>query len=283
MNFSLILLTSTCLFATAGLSCAYLYRRLGLVSVGHGAMLGTGAYTYAILASHGFPFAINVLVTLVSTCVFAAGITCLSERAVGEDYALLTFAIQLMWSGIIANWTALTRGPMGISGLGTGPSFRAFEPLYLWAPLSAILAAASFWAVHRQELGWFPRNTAVVARSSELASTIGLSPLLSRFQVGVVSGALAAGAALLLTLFQTYVSPSSYGIEVGVTILAIGFFALRGNLGRILLGSVLLVLVPQLARFAGLQSSRAGYLQMLIAGAVVCLMAKPSLGRHLEN
>jgi len=58
---------------------------------------------------------------------------------------------------------------------------------------------------------------------------------------------------------------------------------LRGNLGRILLGSVLLVLVPQLARFAGLENSRAGYLQLLIAGAVVCLMAKPALGPHLEN
>lgn len=283
MNFSLILLTSTCLFATAGLSCAYLYRRLRLVSVGHGAMLGTGAYTYAILTTHGFPFAINLLLTLISTCIFAAAVTCLSERTVGEDFALLTFAIQMIWSGIVANWTAVTRGPMGISGLGTGPSFRNFEPLYLWAPLSAILVAAAFWAVHRQELGSFPHNTAVVARSSELASTIGLSPLLSRFQVGVASGTLAAGAALLLTLFQTYVSPPSYGIEIGVTILAIGFFALRGSLGRILLGSVLLVLVPQLARFAGLENSRAGYLQLLLAGAVVCLIAKPALGRLSEN
>ena len=283
MNYVLILVTFACLYSVAGLSCAHLYRRLRLVSVGQAAVLGTGAYTFAILQTHGLPIAISVLVTILAAVVFGAVIAGLSERAVGEDYALLTFAIQMMWSGVVANWTGFTRGPMGISGLGAGLSLGSVDPLYLYTALSAVVAVGIFWLVQRQETGPFSRSTAVVARSSELASTIGVHPLWSRFQVGAVSGALAGAAGLLLTLFVTYVAPSSFGIDVGVTILAISFFALKGNLGKIFLGTSVLVLVPQLARFAGLQSSRAGYLQMLLAGGAVCLIARPSLRDHLGS
>lgn len=283
MNFILTLVTFACLFSIAGLSCVYVYRRLRLVSVGHAALLGTGAYTFAILQTHGFATAINVLLTILSAVIFGAVIVGLSERAIGEDYALLTFAIQMMWSGVVANWTGVTRGPMGISGLGAGLSLGTVDPLYLYTALSVVITAGIFWLVQGNETGPFPRGTAVVARSSELASTIGMFPLWSRFQVGAISGALAGVSGLLLTLLVTYVAPSSYGIDIGVTILAISFFALKGNLGRIFLGTGLLVLVPQLARFAGLQNSRAGYLQMLLAGAAICLVARPSLRGHLGS
>jgi branched-chain amino acid transport system permease protein len=283
MNFFLILITFACLYSVAGLSCAYLYRRLRLVSVGQAALLGTGAYTYAILQTQGEPFAINVFVTVCFSAIFGAVIVGMSERSVGEDYALLTFAIQMMWSGVIANWTQFTRGPLGISGLGAGLLLGSLDPLYLYSGLSVIAAGTALWLAQRHENGAFSGNAAVVARSSELASTIGVRPMWIRFQVGAVSGVLAGVAGLLLALFVTYVAPSSFGIDVGVTILAISFFALRGSLAKILLGSCLLVLVPELARFAGLQSSRSGYLQLLLAGGAVCLFARPSLRGYVES
>ncbi len=272
MNFILTVFVYVCLYFLSGLSGAYLYRRLQLISVAQGAVLGTSAYAFAIHETRGGTGHLDTVLAVVAAVAVGSVLVGLSERVVGEDYALLTFALQMMWSGIVSNWTELTHGPLGISGLGAG-LWLAINPIYGYALISGVLAGGILWIMQRREPSVFSGATAVVARSSELASTVGIPPLLIRLQVGAVSGAVAGIAGLLLALFVTFVHPSSYGIDTSVVILAIGFFGLTGNLGKILLGSALLVVVPELARFVGMAGARAGYLQLFLAGAAICVGA----------
>jgi branched-chain amino acid transport system permease protein len=271
MNFILTAFVFGCLYSLVGLSGAYIYRRLRLVSVAQAAVLGTSAYVFAIHETRGGLTYLSAILAVVAAAAVGSILVGLSERVVGEDYALLTFAVQMMWSGIVSNWTGLTRGPLGISGLGDRLSLGSINPLYGYAVSSAILASGTFWLARRQEVSLFSNGAAVVARSSELASTVGIPPLFVRLQVGAASGAVAGVAGVFLALFVSFVDPSSYSIETAVVILAISFFGLTGNLGKILLGSALLVLVPEMARFAGMAGARAGYLQLLLAGTAICV------------
>jgi len=273
MNFVLTILTFVFLYFLAGLAGAYTFRRLDAISVAQAAVLGTSAYAFAILQMRGLPTYLSVIGAILTAALVGGMAVGLSERTIGEDYALLTFALQMIWSGIVSNWTNVTRGPLGISGVGLQIRFGSTAPAFVYAAASAILALGILWIAHRGESSLFASGAAVVARSSELASTVGLRPLATRFQVGVASGVVAGLAGLLFALFVTLVHPSLFGIDVSVVILAISFFGLTGKLVKILLGSALLILVPELARFAGLPGARAGYLQLLMAGFTVSVGA----------
>lgn len=280
MSFVLTALTLFFLYFLAGLAGTYTYRRLGLISVAQGAVLGTAAYAFALLEANEVPVYLAAFAAVVGAACVGAVAVGLSERVVGEDYALLTFALQMMWSGVVSNWTALTRGPLGIAGVGVQISLGSAASRYVYAAASAIGAIGILWIAHRQEKSLFSNGAAVVARSSELASTVGLKPLATRVQVGLASGAVAGSAGLLFALFVTFVHPSSFGIDLSVLILAISFFGLTGSLGKVLLGTAFLVLVPELARFAGMPGARAGYLQLLLAGIAVCMGAVVFLRRN---
>ena len=60
------------IFAIAGVGLMLLTGYTGLVSLGHSAFLGIGAYTEAILLAHGWPFAITLPAAAIVTA--AAGI-----------------------------------------------------------------------------------------------------------------------------------------------------------------------------------------------------------------
>jgi len=107
-----------------GLLWAFIYTswsimgRLGLVSLGHGAFLGVGAYTVVLLwnlwgISPWIGTIAAVLVTLV--LAFIIGYPCFRFRIVGHYFALVTLALSEVVRLVIVGLREQTGGSLGIT------------------------------------------------------------------------------------------------------------------------------------------------------------------------
>lgn len=107
------------LLAMVGLGLNLLLGHTGLVSFGHGAWFGLGAYAVAILQTRMFPnsvvipllFALGLV--LVASTVLGAVIL----RRKGVYFSLLTLALSALAFTVAYRWTALTGGENGLGGI----------------------------------------------------------------------------------------------------------------------------------------------------------------------
>jgi len=114
----------TALFA---LSLDLLLGYGGIVSLGHAAFFGIGAYTAGVLAVHGLSEPITGLVCA-GTLAGAIGL-CVSLLVVrGRDMArlMVTLAIGLVLLELANRWTDLTGGVDGLDGIKVSPLLGAF-------------------------------------------------------------------------------------------------------------------------------------------------------------
>src|SRR5262244_2418222 len=99
-------------FAIACMGLNILVGNTGLVSFGHGAFFGLGAYAAALSQRHWFPGEIVVPALFVAAVAVVAGFLILRRR--GVYFSLLTLALTAMLYAIAFRWTAFTGGESGL-------------------------------------------------------------------------------------------------------------------------------------------------------------------------
>jgi len=116
LGLTLTTATDVVTFAIACMALNILVGNTGLVSFGHGAFFGLGAYAAALAQRHWFPGDIVIpslfAIALVAVFAWLAGILILRRR--GVYFSLLTLALSAMLFAIAFRWTALTGGESGL-------------------------------------------------------------------------------------------------------------------------------------------------------------------------
>lgn len=280
MSFALGVLLVVLVFWLAGSASAVLTDDLDLISIAHASVLGTGAYTYGILTREGLSAVPSAVGALTACAVLGLAVTFLSRRLVGEDFALATFAFQLVWFTVVSNLDALTGGPLGISGI---PGFDVSAlPLGEVEPVTVIAAAAvvgAGWVSSGMSQGAFCTGLATYRRSRELSYGLGLPVNTMLTKVGLLYGVGVGGAGVLYAQHLSFIDPTLFGTWISVEVLAVALFG-TSRLGHwgVGLGAFVLVGVPELLRLTGLGASRANGLKMLLGGVAVVLVGLRSLG-----
>ena len=111
--------TDVVIFAIACMALNILVGHTGLVSFGHGAWFGIGAYAAALTQLHWFrgsvlwPTLFAVVLLLISSIVI--GFLVLRRR--GVYFSLLTLALSALVYSVAFRWTAFTGGENGLGGL----------------------------------------------------------------------------------------------------------------------------------------------------------------------
>ena len=111
--------TDVVIFAIACMALNILVGNTGLVSFGHGAWFGLGAYAAALAQRHWFPGSIAwpTLFALAFLVVASALIGFLVLRRRGVYFSLLTLAFSALTYAIAFRWTAFTGGENGLGGV----------------------------------------------------------------------------------------------------------------------------------------------------------------------
>lgn len=98
----------------------------GIISLGHAAFYGVGAYASAILSTrHGVPVWASMALAVVITGAFGALFAWPMMKLRGHNVAMGTFGLSgAIWM-VMLNWIDLTRGPMGIRASRRRPGSAA--------------------------------------------------------------------------------------------------------------------------------------------------------------
>jgi branched-chain amino acid transport system permease protein len=217
----------------------------GLLSLGHAAFMGVGAYTSALLVTKwGCPFILSILAAGLVAAVFGIIVGIPSLRIKGFYLMVATLAFQFVIDYIIIHWESVTRGTRGIE-LTTPYVFGiSLEKNRIYFLLLFFLTVFLMWGaknIIRSKIG---RAFIAVRDNDVSAEIIGipifpyklLSFSISAFYAGI-AGALFAG------LLRTAI-PEGYTFLHSIIFLAM---VLVGGLGRLVgtvFGVIFITLVP---------------------------------------
>jgi len=232
----MLLLTQTLIYAAFGLSLFLLLGDGGLVSFGHAAFLGVGAYTVGVATlKYELPLWQAWLLAPVVGAVASVVIGWFSVRLSALYFAMLTLAFaQFLWAVTLR--VDFFGGEAGMIGIPTGPI--GFDPVnfYYAALMTALAVLAVVVVVRVSPFGLTFRSTRENAVRAEYS---GLSISTVRLVAFVVAGALAGLAGAMLAVANGAVSP-----EVGY------FTQSETALIMVLLGGLRSVWGPILGAFA---------------------------------
>lgn len=130
-QFVLILMIDIIVFALFAASLHFILGTGGLVSFGHAAFFGGGAYGAALLVFHtDVPMELAFLFAPLAAGLLALGIGWFCIRLTGVYFAMLTLAFsQLVWS-LAYQWRSVTRGDDGLVNIWPAEWLNSTVPYY---------------------------------------------------------------------------------------------------------------------------------------------------------
>jgi branched-chain amino acid transport system permease protein len=223
-RYSLVLLTDVATFSLLAASLAILMGWGGMISFGHAAYFGAGAYGAALAALAGLPFAVSLLAGLVLAGLLAALIGRLALQTSGISLAMLTLAFaQILWA-IAFQWDGVTGGSNGLIGIWPPRLLAEKWTYYLLTMAIAGVVIAGIWHLAHTPFGYALRATRDHARRAEAS---GLATGALRLAAFVLSGTIAGLAGALLVFSKGSLAPDVLAIPRSVDALVM---ALLGGL-----------------------------------------------------
>jgi branched-chain amino acid transport system permease protein len=213
-GYTLILLTDVLVFALFAVSLHFMMGPGGLVSFGHAAYFGLGAYGAGILLLHWHlpmeaALVLGPLLALLGALLF--GWFCV--RLSGVYLAMLTLAFaQIVWS-IALQWDELTGGSNGLIGVWPAQWLGSKTAYYYLALIICAGAIALLWRTLDAPFGFTLR----ASRDSPLrADAIGIDVRRTQWMAFAVAGAFAGVAGSLYAFSKGSISPEVLGVPRSV-------------------------------------------------------------------
>jgi branched-chain amino acid transport system permease protein len=246
-SYLLALVGRAMVLALAALSLDFILGLAGLVSFGHAAFLGIGAYAVGILASHGHEdLAVQLPVALAASAIFALLTGAVSLRTRGVYFIMITLAF-----GQMAFFTAASLSAYGGDDGMTlysrstvfGSSLLDDDRVFYFAVLGVLLAA---YLLLRRIAGSRFGRVVVAARENERrVRALGFDPYRYRLVAYVLAGTVAGLAGLLAANQTEYVSPAVMAWQRSGELLVMVILGGIGSLHGAVLGALAFLLVEE--------------------------------------
>ena len=274
MEYIIHLLVLISIWSILGVSLNLVIGYAGLLSVTHAAFFGVGAYTTAILmTSYGWNFFLAMIagVLVAMTASFVLGL--ILGRFKGDYYALASFGFNIIAFSIMLNWQSLTRGPLGIPGIGRPEildfMFRSNSHFLILSIGFAVLVYFVSEYIVRSSFG---RVLKAIREDEQAISVFGYNTKIYKMLIFVISGGMAAIAGALFASYITFIDPSSFSLNESIFILAIVILGGLANNKGVFWGTVFLVLLPEALRFVGFPTDIAAQMRQVVYGLLLLFL-----------
>jgi branched-chain amino acid transport system permease protein len=266
--FIMHLLVLSAIYAAFATSLNLVMGYSGLLSLGHQAFFGLGAYASAILSGLGIP--------LWGAMVAAGGVSTVAARGIGAVllrmrsafFVIATIAFAEILRILSINWVEVTNGPMGIAGvapLRLGP-IDLSDPYLAYYP-AAILAATSV-LVTALVVNSRTGNALVAMREAEyVARSVGIDTNRYALWSVLVSAFIAGLAGSMYAHYVQFVSPDVFYFTIIVSLVVMVLAGGMGTLVGPVLGALVFTILPELLR----ASDR---YRLVIYGAIIVLLVR---------
>jgi branched-chain amino acid transport system permease protein len=213
-GYALVLLTDVLVFALFAVSLHFLLGPGGMVSFGHAAYFGLGAYAAALLVLRaGLPMELALVVGPLAAAAGAALFGWFCVRLSGIYLAMLTLAFaQIVWS-IAFQWDGVTGGSNGLVGLWPASWLGSRGAYYGATLMLCALGIAALWRIVASPFGHALRST----RDSPLrAEAIGINVRAQQWTAFIVAGSFAGLAGSLYAFSKGSISPETLSVPRSV-------------------------------------------------------------------
>lgn len=276
MNYFLHIAVLINIYIILSLSLNLIVGMGGMLSLCHAAFYGIGAYIGTLLmVNFGCPFLLALLVAVVGTMLLSSVISIPSLRLKGDFFILGSMGFQSIVFILLYNWTDLTRGPYGISGIPV-PSFFGWKisGLSLWFAFSTAVMLASTTLlvfIMRSPFGRTLKST----REDELAaSALGKNIPMLKVKTFALAAGFAAVAGMLFAGYMRYIDPTSFTMMESVLILSMLIIGGAGNIQGPMIGAIVLVALPEALRFVGMPDAIAANMRQMIYGLAIIVLIR---------
>ncbi len=232
--------TRIMIFAVAALSLDLLIGYGALVSFGHAAFMGIGAYAVGILASHGISDGLIALpVAIAASALFALATGALAMRTTGVYFIMITLAF-----GQMAFYVAVSLAPYGgddgltIARRSTilGAHILNNDTTFFYVTLGLLIGC--FLLARRIVASRFGRVLTGARENPQRVEAMGLDPYRYRLVAYVVAGAMAGLSGFLLANQTEFASPAYMSWQRSGELIVMVLLGGVGTLSGPILGAI---------------------------------------------
>lgn len=245
----------------------------GLLSLGHAAFFGIGAYASSLLyvKLDVTPW-LGMLVGafLAAVIGFVTGIVTL--RMKGPFFALITIAIAEVLMIVTVNWSDLTNGSQGVN-IPYQPGFEnlAFDSKIPYYFLALVICAVPFFIARWLERSQYGFELMAVRDNEAAALALGINAVRLKVSILVISSAITAVAGAFYAQYITIIEPyHEFSFAVSIQLVLITMIGGLGTAWGPILGSLIVTGVDTFLRdvFVGAQ----GGIQAIFYGLMLVLV-----------
>ena len=213
-GYALVLLNDVLVFALFAVSLHFLLGPGGMVSFGHAAYFGLGAYAAALLLLRvELPMELALLAAPLAAAAGAAFFGWFCVRLSGIYLAMLTLAFaQIVWS-VAFQWDGLTGGSNGLVGIWPAEWLGSRTAYYFATMGLCVLGIFTLWRIAAAPFGYALR----AARDSPLrAEASGIDVRRQQWAAFILAGAFAGLAGALFAFSKGSISPETLSVPRSV-------------------------------------------------------------------
>ncbi len=256
------------MYAILALSLNIILGHAGMFHMGHAAFFAVGAYTTAVLNTvYGWPILYTMPIAGLLAGLFALVVAAPIIHLRGDYLLVVTIGIvEIVRIALINDLFGLTGGSNGIVGIARPVLFgmRLTKPqhfFYLIWGFCLVSVIMFNWLENSR----FGRALKYIREDTVAAESMGVNTALYKLLAFVIGAVWAGFVGTIYASQMRTISPGSFNFWESVVLFTIVILGGSGNQKGVLLGSFLVVGLPEL--FRGLQNSR-----MLFFGAALILM-----------
>ncbi|HEY0536305.1 MAG TPA: branched-chain amino acid ABC transporter permease [Actinoplanes sp.] len=222
----------------------------GQLSLGHGALMATGAYTFALMQNKFDLLPAGIVVAILVTTAVGAVIGLAAARLRGPYLAGLTLAVAVVVPSVTSTFDGTFNSDQGLSVAlepppGTIPVER-WQAWLCWA--GALVTVLVLACLTRSRFGLRMR----AVRDDETAAKLaGVGVARTQVLAFVVSAACAGLAGALFAVLAQSVSPGAFPLTLSLFLVMAIVIGGLGRLTGALIGAFLLVALPAVAQSIG--------------------------------
>jgi ABC-type branched-subunit amino acid transport system ATPase component/ABC-type branched-subunit amino acid transport system permease subunit len=228
----------------------------GQLSLGHAALMAIGAYTAALLskglastpffAASGLHIWLGIVVGTIAAALFGALLAIPALKVRGPYLAMVTIAFGWVIFKILQEWSSVTGGDLGISGIPKPRigSLTLLMKQYYYVVLAFFLAVLA--AQYRLVTSQFGLRLRAMKHSEIGAASVGIHVYRVKVAVFTLSAAFAGLGGALFAYQQNYISPDNFQFFSSVFFLLAVLFGGAGTFFGPVIGAAVLTLLPEM-------------------------------------
>lgn len=256
------------IYGILALSLNLIVGYTGLLSIGHMAFFGIGSYSVAFFTKQlHFDFFSALLIGVLIAIFINYLVGLVFIRLKGDYYAIATLSLNVIMIGVFTNWTNVTGGVFGVAGISRPIIFGInLTNNYYFFLLSLLVFIISFTVALIIDKSAFGLTLRAIRENEKIIEIFGFKINNYKLMVGMIGSALASVAGLLYASYIMFIDPSSFTVNESIFILSIIILGGLGSWRGSLVGTAILIFLPELLRFIGMPYDAEAQARQLIYG-----------------